>query len=328
MRIVKLNALDQSPIFNGQTAVNSIHRSIEMAKQVEEMGFQRYWVAEHHNQQAFSSACPELMAAKIGAETSKIRVGTAGILVGHYSALKVAETARMLSTLCEGRFDLGIGRSPGAVHGAVQSLGSHEFCPAIINAKQDDVYAYLRDEKTVHALPQGVTHPECWVLGAGSGSAMFAAERGLSFAYAAFANPSLAEQSIDVYRENFKPSAILEQPVVNLAVAAYCADSEDKAKRMSQSTIAWTMLADKAGHNVPFPTMDESEKLLAVSSHAENEAQMKDTLIVGNRQQVHGKLTQLIDDLQLDELTLLTVTESSEDLLRSYQLIAESLEND
>ncbi|MDK1288432.1 MsnO8 family LLM class oxidoreductase [Pseudoalteromonas umbrosa] len=326
MKKIKLNALDQSPIFTGQTAVTSINRSIALAKQVEEMGFHRYWVAEHHNQKAFASASPELMAAKIGAETSTIRVGTAGILVGHYAPLKVAETARMLSTLCDGRFDLGIGRSPGAVHGALLALGDHEFGPAIINAKQDEVYAYLNDEKTVYASPEGAPQLECWVLGAGPGSALYAAERGISYAYASFANPKLAKQSIQAYRENFKPSAFLKAPAVNLAVAAYCADTEEKAKRMSLSSVAWSMLAERGGHNIPFPSMAESESLIEISNDPEVESQMNDTLIVGNQSQVSEKLTKLIEELDLDELTLLTVTESAEDLLKHYQLIAEGLE--
>jgi len=321
---IKLNVLDQSPVFTGQSDIEAIERTVKMAKQVEEMGYHRYWVAEHHNQKAFASASPELVAARLAVETQRIRVGTAGILIGHYAPLKVAETVRMLSAFSKGRFDFGVGRAPGAVHGALEALGNHDFSASAIDAKQDATYALLRSNNSVAAAPLDAPPCECWVLGASKGSAHFAAERGLAYAFAGFANAAMAEEAVAIYRSHFKPSEQLSEPLVNFAASVYCADTEEQARYMQSSVALWSQLAEKGGQNIAFPTAKQASRQLSIYQDPEVAAMVQNNSVAGTPEQVQTILGDWVTRLVADELTLLTVTEDESDLLRHYQLMSET----
>jgi len=194
---MKLSILDQSPIRDGGTAADAIHETIELARLADELGYERYWLSEHHNSGGLASATPEILIAEIASRTDRIRVGSGGVMLSHYSPLKVAESFRMLETLHPGRIDLGVGRAPGSdtrtasalAHGPGR-LGIEHYPDQLL-----DLYGYLSDTlpadhpfSGIHAMPAGPGLPDLWLLGSSAASAEYAAELGWSFCYAHFIN--------------------------------------------------------------------------------------------------------------------------------------------
>jgi luciferase family oxidoreductase group 1 len=190
-----LNVVDQSPVRAGGTAADALRETIALAQATEALGYQRFWVAEHHNLPGFAGTCPEVLIGQIAARTHTIRVGSGGVMLSHYSALKVAETFRMLESLYPGRIDLGIGRAPGSDPRTAAAL-AYPGPPRDIRyfpEQVDDMLAYLADKLDpahpfagVHAGPGASTMPEVWLLGSGIDSAHLAAARGVPFSYAYF----------------------------------------------------------------------------------------------------------------------------------------------
>ena len=229
---MRLSVLDQSPIRKDGSPAEAIADTIALAKATEGLGYHRYWLAEHHNSNSFAGASPEVLIARVAAETSRIRVGSGGVMLMHYSPLKVAEQFRMLETLNPGRIDLGIGRAPGsdertatALQAGPQGWGIDAFPSQVHLLKQflDDASggAALPEDhpyRGIHAMPRGTTRPEFWMLGSGMHSAVYAGEFGLPFAHAHFISPDGSEEACDAYRQRFKPGP-------------WCATPEDRDGR-------------------------------------------------------------------------------------------------
>ena len=194
---MKLGVLDQSPILSGQTPAQAVRESIELARLADRLGYHRYWLAEHHSIAALADPCPEILLARIGAETRHMRVGTGGVLLPHYSPLKVAEIFRMLEALYPGRIDLGLGRAPGGDLRTARALREDGFADAQrFPGQLRDLVGYLADTlppdhpyKGLRAQPAGNSLPEVWLLGSSDYSGALAARSGVRFAYAHFINP-------------------------------------------------------------------------------------------------------------------------------------------
>src|SRR5690349_15011073 len=213
--MLKLSVLDQSPVRQGVTPRDALLETVELAKHVDALGYSRYWLAEHHSSPGLAGSAPEIMVARVAGETSRIRVGSGGVMLSHYSALKVAEQFRMLETLHPGRIDLGIGRAPGSDQRTARilrhgpgALGIEHFPRQI-----QDVVAFLHDDlppghpwRGVHAMPSGASTPEVWLLGSSDESALLAAELGTAFSFAHFINDLGGAEVTRVYRARFRPS--------------------------------------------------------------------------------------------------------------------------
>src|SRR5271168_163887 len=200
---MRLSVLDQSPVRSDGTAADAIAETIALAKACERLGYHRYWLAEHHNTKSFAGSAPEVLIARVAAETETIRVGSGGVMLTHYSPLKVAEQFRMLEILSPGRIDLGLGRAPGtdqrtsmALQAGPQGWGIDAFPSQVHLLRQflDDaagVGKFPDDHpyRSIHAMPRGRGYPEIWLLGSGIHSAVYAAEFGLPFSHAYFISP-------------------------------------------------------------------------------------------------------------------------------------------
>jgi luciferase family oxidoreductase group 1 len=328
-----LSVVDQSPVRQGGTAADALRETIALAVATEKLGYQRFWVAEHHNLPGFAGTTPEIMIGQIAARTSTLRVGSGGVMLSHYSALKVAETFRVLESLFPGRIDLGIGRAPGsdprtsaalAYPGGVRDI---RYFPEQV----DDVIAYLADTVDpahpfagVHAGPTPTTMPEIWLLGSGFDSAYLAAQRGLPFSYAHFFGIGV-EQGPDIvesYRSQFRPSAFLSEPKVNVAAQALCAETEAEAKRLaaSRNLVRLRIVTGRRGGVPPveealaYPYTPQERVYLAQSTRAN---------VDGNPQQVKAKLEALADMYQTTDLSIVTICYDFAARVRSYELIAE-----
>ncbi|USE71057.1 hypothetical protein CTT31_18290 [Pseudoalteromonas maricaloris] len=243
--MTKLTILDQTPVFGTQSGVDAVRRSIACARYAEEIGYDAYWVTEQHSMKAFGCASPEILAANILAQTNKIRVGVAGILIGHYSPLKVAENIALLNAIGNGRFDFGIGRTPGAMPDVTKELGGETFTPEELDRKSDEIISYLSDMNSLSAVPVPDSFDSyCILCGSMGGAVKYAAQNGLPLAYAMFVNPTHCQEAIEYYRSNFVPSKLFDKPRVSLAVNAIVAESDDIAQELALPAINFLFEAE------------------------------------------------------------------------------------
>lgn len=329
-----LSVVDQSPVRQGGTAADALRETIELAVACEKFGYKRYWVAEHHSLPGFAGTCPEIMVGQIAARTHSIRVGSGGVMLSHYSALKVAETFRMLESLYPGRIDLGIGRAPGSDQRTAAALSypgpmrDISYFPEQV----DDVIGYLKDELTpdhpfasVHAGPTPTAPPEVWLLGSGFDSALLAAERGLPFSYAYFFGIGVEHGPavVENYRRRFRPSASLSEPKVNVAIQVLCAETEQEARRLasSRNLVRLRIITGRRGGVPPV------EEALAYPYSPQERAYLEhsaQTTVDGDPQQVKEKLEALADVFETDDLSVVTICYDFADRVRSYELVAEA----
>jgi len=289
---MKFSVLDLSPIDKGKTANEALYESIKLARLAEELGYYRYWVSEHHNMKHLAGSSPEVLISSIAAQTEKIRVGSGGVMLPHYSAYKVAENFRVLETLYPGRIDLGVGRAPGGTPNVTRAL--QDVAMRSINEYPDqvkDLTAYLRGEVPsgldVRATPLGETAPDVWLLGSSGGSAALAASLGMPFMFAHFINGYGGADITRAYQDQFMPSEKDEEPVSCVAIFVICAETEEKAEKMRPSHIG------------------------------------RERMILGNPTQVKEQLEQLAEDYRVDEIMVNTITGDYEARIESYWMIAE-----
>ncbi len=330
---MRLSVLDQSTIVTGRAPAESIRESLALARHAEALGFHRYWVAEHHNSASIAGTAPEVLMAAVAATTRRIRVGSAGVMLPHYSALKVAEQFRVLDAIAPGRIDLGLGRAPGS-----DGLTAHALNPDAARAADRfptqlrDLAAWVRGEPlpeahpfgAVVAHPQGDTAPELWVLGSSDYGAQVAAYFGLPYCYAHFITDGHgAAEALSLYRDTFRPSPQLAHPHAALCVWALAADTEAEAARLFSSREAWRLNRDR-GRYLPLVSPEE-----ALSAERSPEDQMRvqrlrESALFGTAEHVAGRLRTLATHLGADELAVLTTVHDPAARRRSYTLLAEA----
>ncbi|HTZ38388.1 MAG TPA: LLM class flavin-dependent oxidoreductase [Stellaceae bacterium] len=330
--MLTLSVLDQSPVRQGVTPRDALLETIELARHCDALGYRRYWLAEHHATPALAGSAPEIMIARVAAETSHIRVGSGGVMLSHYSSLKVAEQFRMLETLHPGRIDLGIGRAPGSdqltaaalAHGP-GALGIEHFPSQIA-----DLIGYL--EHTIPAdhpfsrialMPDGTTLPEIWILGSSDQSAIFAAYFGRAFSFAHFITDEGGPQVMALYREQFRPSPRLAAPQGSIGVFAVCAETEERARYLAASRDL-ARLRMQRGILLPFPPPEEA--LAYPYSDVERRVveYHRRRQVVGDPEQVKAGIEALAAGYGVDEVVVLTITHDYAARKRSYALIAEA----
>jgi luciferase family oxidoreductase group 1 len=330
---MRLSVLDQSPIIAGHTPAQAIHATLELAQAAERLGYHRYWLAEHHAMQSLADPCPEILLGQIGARTSRIRVGTGGVLLPYYSPLKVAEVFRMLEALYPGRVDLGIGRAPGGDQLTAQALSRGHYTFAEDFPQQvrdlagflDGTLAPAHPFARVKAQPAGDGVPEMWLLGSSDYSGGLAALLGLRFAFAHFITAQGGDAVMHAYKSEFMPSARESAPHALLCVFVICAETDAEAERLA-APIDLRRLHMALGIDSPVPTdaeaaarqYDDRERAYIKSQRAR--------LVLGNPDTVRKKLLRLAADYAADELMILTITGDYKTRRRSYELVAKAFE--
>lgn len=336
---MRLSVLDQSPIRHDGSAADAVAETIALAKACEALGFHRYWVAEHHNTGSFAGSCPEILVARLAAETRSIRVGSGGVMLTHYSPLKVAEQFCMLELLAPGRIDLGIGRAPGtdertsrALQAGPEAWGINAFPRQMLLLRQflDDAsgIAPFPDEhpyRGIHAMPSGQSRPQLWLLGSGLHSAVYAAELGLAFSHAHFISPEGSEEACATYRERFKPSGWYAKPMISLGVSVLAAESEEEAERLSASRNLWVVKL-LAGRPIAFPSPEEALAYPLSDQERAVLATVKGRSIVGTPAGLRAKLEDLARRHGAEELVIVTITYDFASRLKSYELLARAFE--
>ncbi len=324
---LSLGILDQSPVLAGACPRDAVMATIELAREAERLGYHRYWLAEHHAMQGLADPAPEILLARIAADTSRMRVGTGGVLLPHYSALKVAEQFRMLDALAPGRIDLGIGRAPGGsqrVSAALESREIHRF-PRQVR----DVVQFLEGTMPAEhpfakltAMPSGETSPEVWLLGSSDYSAALAAEMGLPFAFAHFISGDAA-QVTRMYRRHFAASARADEPRVILCVAAIAADTPEQAEDLASTIDLWR-LRIRHGVDLPVPSRAESRAYPYTAYDRDEIAHNRQRLVLGAPRAVRERIETLARVHEADEAMILTITPDYTSRTRSYALLADA----
>ena len=330
---LRLSVLDQSPIPDGSSASAAFAATIALARLADRLGYARYWLAEHHNTQGLAGSSPEVLIARVAAETSRIRVGSGGVMLSHYSPLKVAESFRVLHALYPGRIDLGIGRAPGSDQLTAAVLAQGRVQPIERFGQQlSDLAGFLHDALPpdhpyhhVHATPRSPGAPEMWLLGSGGDSAAYAAVLGFAFSYAHFINPNAAEESLSTYREHFRPLFELDAPRASMAVRVVCADTAAEARQIA-SSFALQRLRMEQGLLGRVPSVQEA----LAYPYSEAELARVEAILgqgfVGDAAQVKARLTDLATALEIDELVVVTITHDPVARRRSYELLADAFE--
>ncbi len=332
---LQLSVVDQSPMREGSSAGVALRETIQLAKATETMGYERYWVAEHHNLPNFAGTAPEVLVGQIAANTRRIRVGSGGVMLSHYSSLKVAETFRMLDAFYPGRIDLGIGRAPGSDQITAAALAYPSTPKDIRHFPQQvrDVVNYLNDSQpddhpfsAVAASPdEPDTAPQVWLLGSRYESAFMAAKMGLPFAYAHFFGMGAEDgpQIVESYRQNFEASEHLEQPLVNVGVQVLCADTEEEARRIGSSrNLGRLRSVTGLAKGIPSPELAASYKYLA--NEWQFIQQYLRNCVDGDPEQVKAGLERVSEQYQTADLSVVTICYHYADRVRSYELVAQA----
>lgn len=329
---MKWSVLDQSPSSAGSTQDVAIRESIALAQHCDALGYERYWVSEHHNSASIVGTAPEILIAAVAATTRRIRVGSAGVMLPHYSALKVAEQFRVLEAIAPGRIDLGVGRAPGSDGLTAHALNPHshgaEEFPRQVQELQHWVSGIElpagHPYRNIMALPTSTSSPQLWILGSSDYGAQLAAHFGLPYAYAYFFTEGAGvEEALNLYRRNYRPTERHPRPQATICVWALAADTEAEARRLLKTREYWRAGFEK-GLRLPL----ESPEQAAAYPYSDAERVMIDKLrakaLVGDAAQVADKLTALARKLELDEIVINTWTFDAAARRHSYERLAEA----
>jgi luciferase family oxidoreductase group 1 len=322
---VQLSVLDQSVSLSGCGEDAAIRDTLALAVHCEALGYARFWVSEHHSLPTIVGTAPEVLMAAIAARTSRIRIGSAGVMLPHYSALKVAEQFRVLEALAPGRIDLGVGRAPGSDMRTARALnpaasGSAEDFPQQVRDLQ--AWTSLPSHQGIAAHPRGPHAPELWILGSSDYGAQLAAHFGLPYAFAYFFTDGVGvEQALDLYRRLYQPSERHPTPQATVCVWALAADSEADARHHALSRDRWRTDRQR-GRLGPLQSPDV---IAAQGFAAEDQPMvdaMRDKAFVGSAAQVVSQLQRLGAELGLDHLVVNTWAHDPQVRRHSYALLA------
>jgi luciferase family oxidoreductase group 1 len=325
---VAFSVLDLAPILAGGTPTDTFRNSLRLAQAVEQQGYTRFWLSEHHNMASVASSSPVVLIGYIAGGTTTLRVGSGGIMLPNHAPLVVAEQMGTLASLYPGRIDLGLGRAPGSDQRTAQAIrgsrmgGAQDF-PRDIQQLQA-YFSAANSTAPVRAIPgEGLDIP-IYVLGSSTDSAYLAAALGLPYAFASHFAPGQLLPALEIYRQNFRPSATLAQPYVMACVNVIAADTDEHAAYLSTS-LQQFMQSVVTGLPAPLPPPVESMRPLWVPGGQQAVQQMLAYSFVGSPATIQQDLQEFIAETQVDELMAVSNIFDQEARIHSYQLLADSL---
>jgi luciferase family oxidoreductase group 1 len=329
---MRLSILDQAPITKGNTAADAVKKAEELAILGDELGYHRMWMAEHHGTTDFASSAPEVTTAHLAAKTKNIRIGTGGVMMMHYSPLKLAEVFKTLSALSPGRIDFGVGRAPGGDQRSIFALseGRQPFMHNLYG-KFDTALQLINDEvpegdlyKHTIATPSNVVLPEAWLLGSTGNSAIEAGVRGVGYSFAQFFNGELSRPILEAYKRHFQPSAFMENPEINVTYAVTTAETKEEAEFEAKPQDIWRLLFMQ-GRLTPLMTPEEARDYPLTEM---------DRMTIENNRKIHfvgaaKDITMMLQNEQeqygFDEAMIVSIPHSQEKRLNVYRLLAKEL---
>ena len=330
---MKLSVLDQSIACVGRPHGQTIRDTIALAQHCERLGYERFWVSEHHSNETIVGTAPEILMAAIAQATHRIRVGSAGVMLPHYSPYKVAEQFRVLDAIAPGRIDLGLGRAPGSdgrTAFALNPLANER--PAMFPNDVGDLMCWLKGEplpeghrfRSIKAYPAGETVPEVWILGSSDYGAQVAAYFGLPYAFAwFFSDGAMGAHAMRLYQEDFRPSERHPEPRSGLCVFALTASTEEEADYHFMPRARFRLYRDRG---IFERLISPEEAMVADYTEAEKArmAQFKEAAFVGTPNSVAERISALGQELGIDEMAVVTWAFDEKVRHESYRLLAES----
>ncbi|MER5336343.1 LLM class flavin-dependent oxidoreductase [Micromonospora sp. NPDC002717] len=322
---VPLSVLDLAPVAAGATAGEALRHTTELARRTEELGYHRFWVAEHHNMPGIASSAPAVLLAHLAAHTSTIRLGSGGVMLPNHAPLVVAEQFGTLDALHPGRIDLGIGRAPGtdqvtalALRRTMEGLSAEGFPRELA-----DLMNYFTGERPgpITATPGRGQQPAIWLLGSSGFSAQLAGMLGLPFSFAHHFSSQHTLPALALYRQSFRPSKWLAEPYAMVAVNAVCADTDERAEWLAGPS-ALSLLRLRSGRPGPLAAPDEAAAYPYTEVEREFVRQRREGQAMGSPETVRRQLGELLARTGADELMLTTLVYDVADRVRSYELIA------
>lgn|SRR5690625_2087488 len=330
---MKLSVLDQAPVTKGNEAPTALKYAEELALLADELGYERMWMAEHHNAKAFASSAPEITAAHLAAKTKRIRIGTGGVMMMHYSPLKMAEVFKTLSSLSPGRIDFGVGRAPGGDGYSVYAL-SEGRQPMVHNMyeKLQTTLQFLQDIKPddplyehVHAIPKFAPLPEAWLLGSSGASAVQAGELGLGYSFAQFFNGELSKDIVEAYRKNFKPSPLMEKPYVIVTYMVTVAETKEEAEFQARPQDIARLKIRRGEGAMQALTPEEAEDYPLTERDELEIADNRRLHLVGTPEEIAERLIREQETYGFDEAMICSIPHAQSQRLNVYKLLAEQL---
>jgi luciferase family oxidoreductase group 1 len=324
--MVPLSVLDLATVASGSDPSQALADTTQLARAAERLGYRRFWVAEHHGMPAVASSSPPVLIAHLAANTSSIRVGSGGVMLPNHAPLVVAEQFSTLEALHPGRIDLGLGRAPGTDQLTARALrrdadlGAERFPDDVV-----ELYQYMAagpgPEPRPSAVPGRGYLPQIWLLGSSLYSAQLAAQLGLPFAFAYHFSPGPLDGAVEAYRSGFRPSPVLDEPHLMVAVSAICAAEDEQARWLSGAAALSTLLLH-TNRLRPMPSPEEAASYPWTPEERAHVDQIMSTHVIGSPESVRAGLDALAERTGADELIVSTRLHSFEDRLRSLELIA------
>jgi luciferase family oxidoreductase group 1 len=327
---VPLSALDLCPVPTGESVSQALSRSVDLARHVEQWGFKRYWVAEHHSVPGIASAAPAVLAGRIASATSTLRVGSGGVMLPNHPPLTVAEQFGTLEAMHPGRIDLGIGRAAGTDRATARALrrSAAGLTAEDFGCQVAELLAYFAGQaagddaqRRIRAIPAEGNEPDVWLLGSTGYSAELAGRLGLPFAFAYHLSATNARPALALYRQAFRPSARVAEPYCLISVSVLCA-ADAAAARWLHGSSRLSMLRMCAGRPSTLPSPEEAAARPYSAAEQTVIAEATGSHVVGEPASVLELLDHLVASTGADELMVTTSTFAHADRLASYELLA------
>lgn len=324
---MNLSVLDVAAIGSGSSASAALRNSLELAQLAERLGYTRFWFAEHHGMPSIASSSPEVLIARTASVTTRIRVGSGGIMLPNHAPMRIAEAFLTLEALFPGRIDLGIGRAPGAdprASAAMRPIDAH-FFPSQLDELIGIASGTLPPDHPfagVRAVPNDVPLPPIWLLGSSGASARFAGQHGFGYSFARHFSPAPPAPAMLEYRASFQPSPQFPEPHAILAVSVVCADTDEEADRLAASLdLMWIRI--RRGEFLPVPTPEEALAYPSTPMERHFIEENRARYFIGTPERVRREILDLVAATQADEVMVTSMVHSHAARLRSYELLAE-----
>mgnify|MGYP001163256373 CR=1 FL=1 len=329
---MKLSILDQAPVTKGNQAADALKKAEELAILGDELGYHRMWMAEHHGTKDFASSAPEVIAAHLAAKTKNIRIGTGGVMMMHYSPLKLAEVFKTLSAFSPGRIDFGVGRAPGGDQMAIYALSEgrqpmlhnmYEKLETTLQLINDDIPDDTLYQRTI-ATPSNIVLPEAWLLGSTGNSAVQAGRMGIGYSFAQFFNGDLSKDILNAYRSNVQPTVFMEKPQIMVSYMVTTAETKEEAEFEAKPQDIWRLLFMR-GQVAPLLTPEEAKDFPLTEMDRSIIKQNRKIHIVGDAKEVATFLQNEQEKYGFNEAMIVSIPHSQEKRLDVYRLLAREL---